>query len=112
MAPEVTFPRDDYQHWLDGLVREPRFGARDKLGTANFLDDAARRRGAASVVTGAAVSLARPLREAVTPGFAVDVHYTDGPIGAGTDHVGVRRPAGGAVPGGGLPGGRGKCRDR
>jgi len=84
---EVTFPRDDYQHWLDGLVRDPRFGARDKLGTANFLDDAARRRGAASVVTGAAVSLARPLQEAVTPGFAVDVHYTDGPIGAGTDHV-------------------------
>ena len=41
--------------------RQPRFGRRDKRGTANHIDDAARRRAAGSVRTGRCTSLARPL---------------------------------------------------
>ena len=41
-----------------------RWGPDDELGTLNFVDDAARRRGAASVVSGKAFALGLPLSEA------------------------------------------------
>jgi kynurenine formamidase len=41
-----------------------RWGPDDEIGTLNFIDDAARRRGAASVVSGRAFALGLPLSEA------------------------------------------------
>jgi len=82
-----------YDEWLATLAGRPRFGARDRLGTANFINARARERGAESISTGETVSLARPMRPSGSPrgdgkpGFAVEVFYTDGPIGMGSDHV-------------------------
>ena len=82
-----------YDDWLATLAAAPRFGARDRLGTANFIDEPARVRAAESIVSGETVSLARPLRPSPSPrgddrpGFSVEVFYTDGPIGMGSDHV-------------------------
>jgi kynurenine formamidase len=50
-----------YRAWLDERAAQPRFGAKDRKGTANFIDDAARRRAVAAMRTGRCMSLARPL---------------------------------------------------
>jgi kynurenine formamidase len=50
-----------YRAWLDGLAANPRFGPRDRKGTANYIDDDARRRAVAAMRTGRCTSLARPL---------------------------------------------------
>jgi len=82
-----------YDDWLAARAAAPRFGARDRLGTANFIDEPARVRAAESIVSGETVSLARPLRPSPSPrgddrpGFSVEVFYTDGPIGMGSYHV-------------------------
>jgi kynurenine formamidase len=48
-----------------GQVRNwGRWGPDDEIGTLNLIDDAARRRGAASVVSGQAIALGLPLSEA------------------------------------------------
>jgi hypothetical protein len=48
-----------------GRVRNwGRWGPDDEIGTLNLIDDAARRRGAASVVSGQAITLGLPLSEA------------------------------------------------
>jgi kynurenine formamidase len=84
---------DTYDEWLTALAARPRFGVRDRLGTANYIDDLARIRAAESIVSGEPVSLARPMRPSPSPrgddrpGFSVEVFYTDGPIGMGSDHV-------------------------
>jgi len=57
----LTNPNDDYVKWLDTVAAEARFGADDKIGTANYIDSAARQRAAESIKTGACLSLARPL---------------------------------------------------
>src|SRR4051812_18935658 len=86
-------PTTDYDSWLNGLHANRRFGDRDRIGTANLIDAAARHRATAAVIDGAPTSLARPLRPQTSarndglPGFKVDVFYTDGPIGMGSDHV-------------------------
>ena len=82
-----------YDDWLAAQSAKPRFGPRDRLGTANYIDDHARIRAAESIVSGEPVSLARPMRPSPSPrgddrpGFSVEVFYTDGPIGMGSDHV-------------------------
>ena len=82
-----------YDDWLTAHAAKPRFGPRDRLGTANYIDALARVRAAESIVSGEPVSLARPLRPSPSPrgddkpGFSVEVFYTDGPIGMGSDHV-------------------------
>jgi kynurenine formamidase len=82
-----------YDDWLAAHAAKPRFGPRDRLGTANYIDELARIRAAESIVSGEPVSLARPLRPSPSPrgddkpGFSVEVFYTDGPIGMGSDHV-------------------------
>ena len=86
-------PNVDYRSWLEALAARRRFGPHDRLGTANHIDAAARRRAAQAVVDGNVMALARPLldqhsvREDERPGLCVDVYYTDGPIGMGSDHV-------------------------
>jgi kynurenine formamidase len=82
-----------YDEWLAEQAARLRFGSRDRLGTANYIDDFARVRAAESIASGEPVSLARPLRASPSPrgddkpGFSVEVFYTDGPIGMGSDHV-------------------------
>jgi kynurenine formamidase len=82
-----------YDDWLTAHATKPEFGSRDRLGTANYIDALARIRAAESIVTGEPVSLARPMRPSPSPrgddkpGFSVEVFYTDGPIGMGSDHV-------------------------
>jgi kynurenine formamidase len=89
----ITDINTDYRAWLNSLASGRRFGDGDRLGTANLIDDAARKRAADAMVTGNAVSLARPLVAQPSPraddraGFKVEVFYTDGPIGMGSDHV-------------------------
>ena len=82
-----------YDDWLTEQAAKLRFGSRDRLGTANYIDDLARVRAAESIASGEPISLARPLRPSPSPrgddkpGFSVEVFYTDGPIGMGSDHV-------------------------
>lgn len=77
----MTRPDAEYRRWLDELAAT-RHG--DRLGTAALIDDAARARAAAALRTATPVSLARPLQQ---PGYAVEISYTDGPIGMGADRV-------------------------
>jgi kynurenine formamidase len=83
----------EHRAWLRSLAATARFGAGDRLGTANLIDAAARVRGAQAVVDGTAIPLARPLVDGPSPrgderhAFTVDVFYTEGPIGMGSDHV-------------------------
>jgi kynurenine formamidase len=89
----TTDPNPEYRDWLNSLAKGRRFGDGDRLGTANLIDEAARRRAAGATVRGDAISLARPLVAQDSPrqddkaGFQVEVFYTDGPIGMGSDHV-------------------------
>ncbi len=89
----ATVLRADYLQWLRDLAAKQRFGPKDRLGTLNFVDEAARAR-ATSAITGAGTaSLARPLqpgagqRQDGKPAFDLEVFYTDGPIGMGSDHL-------------------------
>jgi kynurenine formamidase len=50
-----------YIAWLDRLAGEVPFGPRDRKGTANYIDKAARQRAADAIQTGATAALARPL---------------------------------------------------
>ncbi len=89
----TTDDLDDYRAWLLRLSARARFGPGDRLGTAQLIDAAARLRAVRSVVDGTAVPLARPLveqgsvRADARPGLRIDVFYTDGPIGMGSEHV-------------------------
>ncbi len=51
-----------YASWLEDLAGHAPFGRKDRKGTANYIDDAARQRAAGAIRTGRTVSLARPLR--------------------------------------------------
>lgn len=61
-----------FHQWLSEVTGQTcaRFGADDRLGTANYVDPSARLRAAACIRTGEAVDLARPLVEG--PGFHVE----------------------------------------
>lgn len=61
-----------FHQWLGRVAEETckRFGAHDQLGTANYIDPAARLRGASCIESGEVVNLARPLVEG--PGFHVE----------------------------------------
>jgi len=54
-------PNDAYTDWLEAVAAAARFGPKDKLGTANYIDAAARRRAAEAIRTGTTYSLARKL---------------------------------------------------
>jgi kynurenine formamidase len=69
---------DAEQDWVAGLAGQHPFGHRDRLGSLNHIDAAARRRAAGAMRTGAAVSLARPLApDQDGTGFSVAVRRID-----------------------------------
>lgn len=84
---------DDYLEWIRSLAAERRHGEGDRLGSANLIDDRSARRATEAIRRSTAVSLARPLTAGVSargddrPAFDLEVFYTDGPIGMGSDHV-------------------------
>src|SRR5262249_58066251 len=56
-------PNEVFVRWVEGLAKFARFGPKDKLGTANLIDDRARRRAADAIRTGSCIDLARPIEE-------------------------------------------------
>jgi kynurenine formamidase len=52
-----------YAEWVDELAARNRFGSGDRIGTANLIDDAARKRAAEAIRTGSCISLARPITD-------------------------------------------------
>jgi kynurenine formamidase len=74
-----------------GQVRNwGRWGPDDEVGTLNLIDDAARRRGAASVVTGQAVALGLPLSEA----DGIQLGFVEGRVNPTRTMVHVNKPEG------------------
>jgi kynurenine formamidase len=79
--------------WLRELAAEQRFGPRDRRGTANLIDAAARRRAREAITTADSVSLSRPLASGPSvrgddrPAFALEIFYQEGPIISGSDHL-------------------------
>jgi hypothetical protein len=49
-------PNDAYTVWLEAVAAEARFGSGDKIGTASYIDAAARRRAADAIRTGTNIS--------------------------------------------------------
>jgi hypothetical protein len=80
-----------YLAWLRGLAAAQRPPAR--RGTLRYIDDTARARWRGAVRSGRSVDLCRELAEGMSnrgdgrPAFRVEVFYSDGPIGMGSDHV-------------------------
>ena len=64
-----------FNQWLGTVADDMnfRFGSNDRLGTANYIDRAARLRAAMCIEVGDAVSLARPLVEG--PGFHTETTF-------------------------------------
>jgi kynurenine formamidase len=85
--------RADYLAWLRELAAAQPFGSGDRRGTLNLVDDKARRRAADAITGAATAALARPLapttsaRRDERPAYALEVFYTEGPIGMGSDHL-------------------------
>ncbi len=85
--------RADYLTWLRELAARQRFGSQDRLGTVNLIDGKARQRAMAAASGAATAGLARTLapgdgqRRDGKPAFELEVFYTDGPIGMGSDHL-------------------------
>jgi kynurenine formamidase len=85
--------RADYLAWLRELAAAERFGPRDRLGTLNLIDEKARRRAVEATTGAGTVSLARTLTPGASgrrdgkPAFSLEVFYTEGPIGMGSDHL-------------------------
>jgi kynurenine formamidase len=67
-----------------------RWGPDDEIGTLNLIDDAARRRGAASVVSGQAVALGLPLSEA----DGIQLGFVEGRVNPTRTMVHVNKPVG------------------
>jgi kynurenine formamidase len=84
-----------YTAWLEELAARLEFGPKDRKGTANYIDDAARRRAVEAMKTGRCASLARPLeiRDDPRPGeglLTVDVSTLEVAATArGVPYVGV-----------------------
>jgi kynurenine formamidase len=82
-----------YLTWLRELAGGRRYGARDRRGSLNLIDAGARDRCRAAVRSGASADLGRPLAPARSnrgdgrEAFRLEVFYTDGPIGMGSDHL-------------------------
>jgi len=89
----ATVLTPDYLEWLRGLARAGRYGAGDRRGSLNLIDAAARDRCRAAVRSGVSADLARPLVPGLSnrgdgrEAFRLEVFYTDGPIGMGSDHL-------------------------
>ena len=74
-----------------GRVRNwGRWGPDDEIGTLNLIDDAARRRGAASVVSGEAFALGLPLSEA----DGIQLGFVEGRVNPTHTMIHVNKPEG------------------
>jgi kynurenine formamidase len=74
-----------------GRVRNwGRWGPDDEIGTLNLIDDAARRRGAASVVSGQAIALGLPLSEA----DGIQLGFVEGRVNPSRTMAHVNKPEG------------------
>jgi kynurenine formamidase len=83
----------DYDEYVANLSEESRFGPNDRLGTANLIDAAARRRATAAVRSGDCLSLARPLVDVQRGGahdFALEVFLNEAAFTFATDRVELR----------------------
>jgi kynurenine formamidase len=67
-----------------------RWGTDDEIGTLNLIDDAARRRGAVSVVSGQAIALGLPLSEA----DGIQLGFVEGRVNPTRTMVHVNKPEG------------------
>jgi kynurenine formamidase len=67
-----------------------RWGPDDEIGTLNLIDDAARRRGAAAVVSGQAIALGLPLSEA----DGIQLGFVEGRVNPSRTMVHVNKPEG------------------
>ncbi len=65
-----------------------RWGPEDEIGTLNFIDEAARRRGAAAVVSGRAFALGLPLSEAE----GIQLGFVEGRVNPTREMVQVNQP--------------------
>jgi kynurenine formamidase len=90
---EAESVADVHMSWVRSLHAERVSGGAGPLGTAGLIDEAAGRRAAAAMHSGAAVSLSRPLSSAGNPrndnrpGYVLETYFTDGPIAMGGDHL-------------------------
>jgi kynurenine formamidase len=84
----------DYEEWIADVGRRRPFGGDDRLGTANHIDEPARRRAAASIETGTCLSLARPLinsgPDSGPPDYHLDVVAREGPVGIRIERLEIR----------------------
>jgi kynurenine formamidase len=86
----------EYDDWITTVGARRPFGPEDRLGTANHIDGAARRRAAASIRTGECVTLARPLVDSAVGAdtdrhdYVLDVSVVEGPVGFATEHLELR----------------------
>jgi kynurenine formamidase len=86
----------DFDAWITELGSRRPFGDGDRLGTANYIDRAARLRAAVSVLSGDCLTLARPLSDSGAAGasdlhdFALDVSVREGPVMMATEHLEIR----------------------
>jgi kynurenine formamidase len=62
--PDAGTGNQAYGQWISELASKPRFGVGDRRGTANFIDDAARKRAIEATVSGTCVSLTRTIEAA------------------------------------------------
>jgi len=85
--------RPEYLEWLRRLDAERRYGERDRRGSANLIGERAGARALRSIDRGVTVTISRPLIEGSSrrgdgrPSYGLEVFYTEGPIGMGSDHV-------------------------
>ncbi len=91
MAGAETVVPPAYLAWLRGLAAAAPPG--DRRGTLRYIDDAARARARDALRSGRSVDLCREMAPGASsrgdgrPAFRLDVFYSDGPIGMGSDHL-------------------------
>ncbi len=85
---------DNFEDWIANLGQRRPFGVGDRLGTANYIDEPARRRAAASIEAGTCLSLARPLINSGADQGPDDYHLNvvarEGPVSIRTEQLEIR----------------------
>ena len=91
MAGAETVVAPEYLAWLRGLAAATRGG--DRRGTLRYIDERARSRARDAIRSCRSVDLCREMAEGASsrgdgrPAFRLDVFYSEGPIGMGSDHL-------------------------
>jgi len=90
MSSPLTDPQ---RAWIADLAGRRRFGSKDRLGSLNTIDGAARARAVAAMASGESVTLSRPLPDGPDSGFAMEVKRISRdnpltiPLTASVDHI-------------------------